>query len=183
MLLATVRYTLRCVGAYTFEYTAGLIRRHFAECDDYDKRQILLEIEVAVGVPRKEVPPSDLALWTELAEEIRPPKAPFTVDYRCGKCGARDVKLWRGWHGHADADGNELLCAACLAPGQHVDDKGRLPCDLLHGTPSDQINGWLPAVPVGDTYWGYTSVPTADCRWWSALPTYAATDSNGEEPK
>jgi hypothetical protein len=37
---------------------------------------------------------------------------------------------------------------------------------------SDQI-GWLvPAVPTeeGDTYWGYTSVPSAGCVWWFLLP-------------
>lgn len=179
MLLATVRYALRCSGGYTAEYTGKLVRRHFASVDDYEKRQIVTEIELAVAVPRSTVPPSDLELWSALVEEIRPPKAPFTVDYRCTKCKAEGLKLWRGVHGCEDGEGNKLLCAACLAPSVVVDEHGKSRED---GHYSDQVAGWLPAVPVDDTYWGYSSVPTADVRWWRTLPTYAALRVGGETP-
>ncbi len=176
MLLATVRYTLRGNG-FTAEYTDKLVRRHFAACDDYDKRQILTEIEVALAVPRPEIGTNRDA-WEALVEEIRPPKAPYTVDYRCGKCKADGLKLWRGVHGCNDADGNGLLCAACLVPKTRIGDDGKATCDDF-GMRTDQIAGWLPAVPTGDTFWGYSSVPTADVRWWTALPTYATATEKG----
>jgi hypothetical protein len=37
---------------------------------------------------------------------------------------------------------------------------------------TDQLCGKLPAVPVGNTYWGYTSVPIDGCNWWKDLPTH-----------
>lgn len=180
MLLATVRYTLRCNGAYTAEYAGTLVRRHFSGCDDYDKRQIVTEIEIAVAVPRDVIPPSDIPLWEALVEEIRPPKAPFTVDYRCGKCKAVDLKLWRGVHGCELDGGAKLLCARCLAPEVEVDADGRAPCDILSGEKTDQVEGGLPAIPTDDTFWGYSSVPTADVRWWRALPTYPAVQRHGK---
>ena len=70
--------------------------------------------------------------------------------------------------------GQELKCAACLVPGQTVGDDGRAEYGK-HGIMTDQVGGWLPACPVGDTFWGYSSVPSADVRWWKALPTYDAT--------
>lgn len=91
------------------------------------------------------------------------------VNYACDKCGARDLKLWRH-HAHAPEPGPNLLCAACLAPGVEVSDEGKAH-DKYHYT--DQIAGWVPAVPVGDTFWGYSSVPAVDVEWWKALPTYA----------
>jgi hypothetical protein len=183
LLLGTVRYALRVRGAYTVEYTAKLLRRYFPIVDGYEQRQIMTEIEIAVAVPR-DLPPTDVEQWSALAEEIRPPKAPFTVEYRCSKCKADGVKLWRGVHGCEDKDGNKLLCAACLSPDVTVSDEGRVPdrYDGPHGT--DQVDGWLPAVPVDDTFWGYSSVPTADVRWWKALPTYRVSPhaTNWEEP-
>jgi hypothetical protein len=38
----------------------------------------------------------------------------------------------------------------------------------------DQIGYRIPAVPVGDTFWGYSSVPAAGVAWWRALPTRTA---------
>lgn len=180
MLLATVRYSLRMRGGYTAEYAAKLVRRHFNACDDYDQRQIVTEIEIAVACPERDiVPKSDLDQWSALVEEIRPPKAPFTVKYACGKCHVDGVKLWRGIHGCEFKGGYELLCAACLAPDQVVDDDGKTPWSTKDASgkvhdmgKTDQVANGLPAVPVGDTFWGYTSVPTADVRWWKALPTY-----------
>ncbi len=180
MLLGTVRYALRCSGGYTPEYMGKLLRRHFSGCDDYDKRQIVTEIEIAVAVPRAHIPSTDLPLWDAIVEEIRPPKAPFTVDYRCGKCNGSDLKLWRGVHGCDFDDGSKLLCARCLAPDVEVDADGRAPCDILGGQKTDQVAKGLPAIPTDDTFWGYSSVPTADVRWWRSLPTYRTTPSESK---
>ncbi len=99
-----------------------------------------------------------------------------TVDYTCGACKARGVKLWRGVHG-CKMDGHELLCAACVAPpGTFVDDDGKgvneydKPGDRM----STQVGCGLPAIPVDDTYYGHTSVPPEGFQWWSALPTYGS---------
>ena len=177
MLLATVRYSMRGNG-YTVEYVGKLLSRHFLNVSAYEQRQIVNEIEMGVALERK--PSIEMEDWKKLLEAIRPPKAPFTVDYRCGKCGAEGLKLWRGVHGCKSKEGHELLCAKCLAPDLVVDDQGKAPSDpakdangrLIPLQDSDQVAGWLPAVPVDDTFWGYTSVPTADVRWWKALPTY-----------
>lgn len=42
-----------------------------------------------------------------------------------------------------------------------------------HG--GDQIGWRIPAVPTADgqTFWGYSSVPEAGCRWWYGLPLEA----------
>lgn len=92
-----------------------------------------------------------------------------TVDYVCGKCRLRGVKLWRGIHG-CTIDGHELLCAKCLAPNTKVDDEGK--CHHKYGIFTDQVENGLPAVPVQDTFYGYSSVPAEGVRWWKNLPTY-----------
>ncbi len=57
------------------------------------------------------------------------------------------------------------VCDVVDRDGRHIDGFG-------HRT--DQVGGALPAVPVGNTYYGYTSVPDAGCDWWRALPTYGS---------
>jgi len=91
--------------------------------------------------------------------------------YRCSKCLAHGVKLWRQYQ--TIADSIDLLCADCACKDQgkigNVGEDGRY-TDAFGE--SDQI-GWLvPAVPKedGNTYWGYTSVPSAGCMWWFLLP-------------
>lgn len=91
--------------------------------------------------------------------------------YCCSECGAHGVKLWREYQTIADAI--ELRCVDCALRDQGKDwmvgEDGRHK-DEFNG--SDQI-GWLvPAVPTieGDTYWGYSSVPSAGCVWWFLLP-------------
>lgn len=42
---------------------------------------------------------------------------------------------------------------------------------IIHGTIT-KMNGKVPAVPVDNTYWGYSSVPSQDLEWWVGLPTY-----------
>ncbi len=166
--------------------TDAKLRRFWPMLEDYYKRHIQTDIEVAIALDepprynRRELQNKDL--WIKFLKDFRPGKSAFTVDYHCHKCKAKGVKLWRGVHGCADKDGNELLCATCLAPGEKVDEKGKwqeppYKSKDAHGNESpgmrtDQVKGWLPAVPVDDTYWGYTSVPSQDVEWWDKLPTY-----------
>lgn len=175
-----VRHAL-CPNEYLARSGILSLRHIWPTIVPYFQREIIVEIEIALL--RQDRSPLALAdEWQQLRDDLRGPKSPFTVDYRCGSCGAADVKLWRGVHGCKSNDGHELLCARCLAPpGVTVGDDGRAPCDMLRGQKSGQINGWLPAVPVGDTYWGYTSVPSQDADWWRALPTYAPSLTGGEE--
>lgn len=134
----------------------------------YFRRHIVCAIEVGVALADTR-PIALIDDWRRFVAEMRDPRSPFTVNYRCGKCKSTDVKLWRGVHGCADKDGNELLCARCLAPNVEVDASGKAPSDYGR---SDQVGGWLPAVPVDDTFWGYSSVPSQDLEWWLTLPTY-----------
>lgn len=94
-------------------------------------------------------------------------KPAHSVDYRCDKCKVSGVKLWRNVHGAKNSAGHALLCASCLAPNATVTAYGK---EISEYGPTDQVNGWLPAVPTGDTFWGYASVPPADAAWWRALP-------------
>lgn len=105
------------------------------------------------------------------------------AEYKCKKCGAHGVKLWRQYQTCADAI--ELLCAPCALHDQN--ETGPVGEDGLregeYGR-TDQI-GWLvPAIPTEDldTYWGYTSVPAPGVRWWRGLgvtpPETAATTWN-----
>jgi hypothetical protein len=80
--------------------------------------------------------------------------------YTCGSCSASGVRLWRDYQTFLDAQ--SLLCRTC--------------CERVAGKPkpddSDSIGWHVPAVPTADgsTFWGYSSVPEAACRWWCALP-------------
>ncbi len=115
--------------------------------------------------------------------------------YACSACGATNCKLWRQYQ--TFADNIELKCANCSgADVSTLDDDGNVESDLYgpKGQPvhdlsgqfvgllgseecpmprTDQLGGLMPAVPTeeGDTFWGYTSVPAAGCRWWRALPS------------
>lgn len=112
-------------------------------------------------------------------------KMPYetTVDYSCGACKARGVKLWRSVHG-CKMDGHELLCAACVAPpGTFVDDDGKGvnehakafgDPDCFLKRPTVCVGRGLPAIPVDDTFYGHTSVPPEGFEWWRTLPTYGS---------
>lgn len=91
-----------------------------------------------------------------------------TIDYRCTSCGVFGQKLWRQYQTIADAC--RLLCLVCAERDQG---------EPRH--PGSDAIGWLvPAIPVDDTFWGYTSVPDDGCRWWYALPPYLH-DCRGQE--
>lgn len=94
-----------------------------------------------------------------------------TETYICSKCGKSGVKLWRPSHYYFEPI--FLLCAKCCCEETGVnyfdiDDKGLrlLPCNII----SDQIGRYIPAVPCGDSYYGYTCSPQEDVKWWSELP-------------
>lgn len=179
-----IRQALQPRFGYLMEDVVNHLRDWWPKLEEYWQRQIMTSIEVAIMLddpPRPSGPLEGKDLWEQFVKDYRPAHSAFTVDYRCDKCETGNVKLWRGVHGCSDDDGNELLCARCLAPGEKVSDKGKLlepPFKdksgrfIGKGSETDQVKGWLPAIPVGDTYWGYSSVPSQDAEWWINLPTY-----------
>src|SRR5688572_17950138 len=94
------------------------------------------------------------------------------ADYKCSKCGATGIKLWRQYQTFADYI--DLLCAADAMKAEKkkgvVGEDGKRESE--YGM-TDQIGDLVPAVPTqeGDTYWGYTSVPQDGVDWWKRLPT------------
>lgn len=95
--------------------------------------------------------------------------------YRCDKCRASGVKLWRDYN--AFLSDQTLRCADCLCQEKGLDPskvtpEGKGPCALLDGMLTDQLGSRIPAVPTekDNTYWGYSSVPEAGVVWWKRLP-------------
>ena len=82
--------------------------------------------------------------------------------YKCGRCGADGVKLWRKSATSEPVLEQPLLCGDCT-----VAEQGH----ALNFAESDQCYGRCPAVPdLRGGWWGYTSVPAEGCAWWDALP-------------
>jgi hypothetical protein len=164
-------------SSFSVEWFDGTLRRWWPTLEEYYRRHIISAIEVTIALDepprygRQEMEPAQKSMWVKLVKDLRSPRSEFTIDYHCHKCKAKDLKLWRGVHGAKDKNNHGLLCATCLVPGQEVDASGKLQ-DKDIGIKTDQVNGWLPAVPVDNTYWGYSSVPSQDVEWWIALPTY-----------
>jgi hypothetical protein len=158
--------------------TDSRLREWWPQLEEYYQRHIQSAIEVAIEMDKYPAPShsdrkplQNKELWLQFLKDFRPAKSEFTIDYHCNKCKTKNVKLWRGVHGCDDDEGNKLLCASCLAPGLKVNEKGKAENESI-GFETDQIKDWLPAIPVDDTYWGYTSVPSQDVEWWVGLPTY-----------
>jgi hypothetical protein len=146
------------------------IRAWWPKVEEYYRRSIICNIEVQLHVDGCYPHSKHLdnkEMWAKIVKDLRDPRSEFTVKYQCSKCKAENVKLWRDYQ--TCADYVELECATCLAPSIKLNDKGKHESE--HG-PTDQVNGKVPAVPVGDSYWGYSSVPSQDLEWWVALPTY-----------
>lgn len=148
------------------------LRKWWPLLEDYYRQHIITAIEVALVLDESpKYGRQDLynkEMWQKIVKDLRPPRSSFTVQYVCSKCGTENVKLWREYQ--TCADRAALECASCSMPGMIVDEEGFHP-DPNHGK-TDSFNWKVPAVPVGDTYWGYTSVPSQDLEWWKALPTY-----------
>lgn len=90
--------------------------------------------------------------------------------YRCTACGRHGCKLWREGYTFSPV---EPLCCDCTAKrtGKDVstlDERGRVESEFGR---TDQIGGWLPAVPhPTGGWWSYTSVSAEGCAWWDRLP-------------
>jgi hypothetical protein len=112
------------------------------------------------------------------------PLGPFSYDsldapngYACMKCGAHGVRLWRDYN--CFVEHQTLTCFPCTLEIREVQ-RGDDPYKI--GRPytpdSHEIKGQVAAVPTeeGDSFWGYTSVPTAGCAWWVSLRPEPAVD-------
>lgn len=147
------------------------IRAWWPKVEEYYHRQIIVAIEVAIALDEPPRPShrelNNKEMWKKLVKDLRDPRSPFTVKYQCSKCKREGVKLWRDYQ--TCADYCELECASCLAPDIKLNDKGMYESEYGQ---TDQVKSKVPAVPVGDTYWGYSSVPSQDLEWWVGLPTY-----------
>lgn len=101
--------------------------------------------------------------------------------YKCGDCGAANVKLWRDYQTFLEHQ--TLRCADCAAKKSKKDissmqANGRYTVteQLANGQEfshtTDTIDWLIPAVPTeqNDTFWGYSSVPQDGCEWWERLP-------------
>jgi hypothetical protein len=176
-----IRGCLRPHNCIHPEWLDTRLREWWPKLEEYYQRHIISAIEVAIALDepsrsnREPMEPLRKFMWQKIVADLRSPRSAFTIDYHCHKCKTKNVKLWRGVHGCADKNGHELLCATCLAPGIPVNKDGRWR-DPDMQIETDQVKGWLPAVPVGDTYWGYSSVPSQDLEWWLSLPTYIKND-------
>lgn len=101
-------------------------------------------------------------------------------NYVCGKCDATGVKLWRDVVFCVDQV--DLRCVSCMGRGE-VDEGGYFK-DSEYGKTDqctiEELGSMLPAVPTEeeDSYWGYTSIPTAGVAWWRNLPNKRKDDSD-----
>lgn len=107
---------------------------------------------------------------------------PTPTHYKCQVCGAAGVKLWREYNTFLNHQ--RLLCRDCAEKDQ-AESLQRLygPGSILgdYSEACDQISSLIPAVPdllpkgpewkltEGYTFWGYTSVPDAEVKWWKSL--------------
>ncbi len=102
-------------------------------------------------------------------------------NYKCGKCGATNCKLWREYNTFLEHQ--QLLCVKCAGEEERkkvcdIDANGKIQFERLWRT--DQIGWMIPAVPTeeNDTFWGYSSVPAAGCEWWYRLPSISEQTRN-----
>jgi hypothetical protein len=167
-----VRNELRPGRSVDAKWMDEHIRKWWPLIEEYYHRHIISSIEVAIALDepprynREELRNKDM--WAKIVKDLRSPRSPFTTKYHCSKCKQKNVKLWRDYQTFASHV--ELECASCLAPDVKVGEDG-MHEEKDYGR-SDQLNGKVPAIPVDDTYWGYTSVPSQDVEWWVGLPTY-----------
>lgn len=102
-------------------------------------------------------------------------------NYKCSRCAAHGVKLWRQYY--TMTSHLTLLCCRCADPERatRMLPDGSSLSSGKYALVSDQIDdvvgktgSLVPAVPTVDclTYWGYTAVPVAGCAWWCALPRW-----------
>ena len=96
------------------------------------------------------------------------------LSLQCGTCAAQGVRLWRPYQGSSP-----LLCREHAEVERAKDDADeQVSTASVREIETDQIGWRVPAVPVGDTFWGYTSVPQAMVIAWNTLPTVAGPSSD-----
>lgn len=96
--------------------------------------------------------------------------------YECGVCGIKGVKLWREYNTFLCYQ--TLYCVECGRGGEPPKYADLFkPITATEWGECDQMThpkagSLVPAVPTedGDTYWGYTSVPSLGVVWWRSLP-------------
>ena len=98
--------------------------------------------------------------------------------YRCTRCRAHGVRLFRQYQTFADSI--SLLCQACAVLDQDKEDSIEIKDNtsqigwLVAAVPSPggelRINGEPTGIHQGQTFWGYTAIPKEGCDWWFALP-------------
>lgn len=99
-------------------------------------------------------------------------------EYKCDKCGASNLKLWRKWF--ADYRTTPLLCASCCRRedvndnGMHITTKYHCSTYIIE---HKEHGSMCPAITVepyeeSQTFWGHTLAPTVDIERWKKLPTY-----------
>jgi len=83
------------------------------------------------------------------------------IEYKCTKCGASGVQLWRDYQ--TCLENIELCCIDCAIKAGKKEG---------YDASSDSIGWRVPAVLTaeGDTFWGYSSVPEDRVAWWYGLP-------------
>ena len=90
--------------------------------------------------------------------------------YRCAKCEATGVRLWRGYmpfHGAA------ITCAACTAKDMDADiTLLTSESDPVHKDAyDDKIRHHVPAIPRDDETWcAYDNTAEEAYNWWRRLP-------------
>lgn len=90
----------------------------------------------------------------------------MTHRYECVSCGATGVKLWRLYSSGCF----DLRCWRCAA--KKWDYEITIDPDGMHvdGNRTSPIGFHIPAVPCGETYWGFGSIPEYGWEWWKSLP-------------
>lgn len=91
------------------------------------------------------------------------------IKYECGKCGARNVKLWR--QSFTVASAVDLLCFKCAEADQRPSNEPGWQSSFAKDE-GDQIGALVPACLTDDgkTFWCYTSAPQEACNTWNGLP-------------
>ncbi|HYG83264.1 MAG TPA: hypothetical protein VD907_00100 [Verrucomicrobiae bacterium] len=93
--------------------------------------------------------------------------------YACSGCAKSGIKLWRSTG--SSLAGMTLICITCIGKVANIDvsqvrDDGT--CPGRHGTFTDQIDLYVPAVPAreNDGFYGYTGIDRHGYAWWRRLP-------------
>jgi Zn ribbon nucleic-acid-binding protein len=125
------------------------------------------------------------AMALETIEPFRYDGKKTPAGYKCTKCGATDLKLWRYYN--AFVSHQELFCVDCglardYQGGPKTTEVAEDGTHDFYGMRSTELNGLIPAVPTedGETFWGFSSVPGDGVAWWKTLPLRAWLSRNGE---